>query len=206
KRLNEQKNASDKALQAAEAAARRDQIGLESVRTRLVSGWGKAIAEQPDLAAFVGALASLESALVRIDLPAGEVLSTPPSNAHIVAASSGKTPFSAQLLGPAPNADPQVQGQGFLFLVKAESARLVPGMAVSGYLPLVREPLDGISIPDSAVVRLGGHGWVYVQTGKDTFSRRKISLDYPREDGWFVTGGVSAEDRVVIGGAQELLS
>jgi hypothetical protein len=203
--LSEQQNASDRALQGAEAVARRDEIGVESVRLRLVSGWGKAIAERADLADFVRSLVSLESALVRIDLPAGETVGQPPSGARIVAA-GGKAPVPAQLLGPAPNADPQMQGEGFLFLVKSGAVRLVPGMAVGGYLELRREPLRGFTVPDAAVVRQGRNGWVYVQTGNDTFARSKIRLDHPREDGWFVTEGVRAGDRVVVGGAQELLS
>jgi len=155
---------------------------------------------------LVRSLASRESALVRKDLPAGEVLNPPPSSARIFAASERKTPVSARLLGPAPNVDPQMQGQGFLFLVEANPTRLVPGMAVGGYLPLQREPVNGFIIPDSAVVRLGEHAWVYVQTSDDTFTRRKISLEHPQESGWFITEGVAAGDRVVAGGAQELLS
>ena len=203
--LSEQQNASDRALQSAEAAARRDQIAVESVRLRLVSGWGKAIAERADLTDFVRSLVSLDSALVRVDLPAGEAVDKPPSTARIVAV-GGKAAVSAQLLGPAPNADPQMQGEGFLFLLKSAAGRLVPGMAVAGYLERQRGPLNGFTVPDAAVVRQGGNGWVYVQTGSETFTRRKIPLDRPREDGWFVTEGVRAGDRVVIGGAQELLS
>ena len=206
KLLNEQENASARALQAAEAAARRDQILVESLRTRLMSGWGAALAERPDLAVLVRSLAALESALVRIDLPAGQVLNAPPSSARIVAASSGNTSAWAKLLGPAPNADPQMQGQGFLFLMKTSSLRLVPGMAVGGYLQLQREPLDGFTIPDSAVVRHTGRGWVYVQTGADTFARREIALDHRTEAGWFVRAGVAADERVVVQGAQALLS
>jgi len=170
-----------------------------------VSGWGKAIADRADLADFIRSLVSLEGALVRIDLPAGETVGQSPSGARIVAA-GGKIAVPAQLLGSAPNADPQMQGEGFLFLVKSGAVRLVPGMAVGGYLELRREPMRGFTVPDAAVVRQGGSGWVYVQTGSETFTRRKILLDRPREDGWFVTEGVTAGDRVVVGGAQELLS
>jgi hypothetical protein len=203
--LSEQQNASDRVLQSAEAAARRDKITVESVRLRLVTGWGKEIAERADLADFIRSLAALESSVVRIDLPAGEMAGKPPANARI-AAFGGKAAVPAQLLGPAPNADPQMQGEGFLFLTKSGSVRLVPGLAVGGYLELQREPLTGFTVPDSAVVRQGGSGWIYVQTGAETFTRRKIPLDHPREDGWFVTQGVTAGDRVVVGGAQELLS
>jgi multidrug efflux system membrane fusion protein len=206
KLLNEQKNASDRALQTAEAAARRDQIAVESARTRLVSGWGTAIAERPDLASFVQSLATLERSLVRIDLPAGETLKGIPTGARIVGVSAEANPVTARFLGLAPNVDPQMQGQAFLFLVKGSSPNLVPGRAVSGYLQLEGETLSGCILPDSAVVRHADHGWVYVQTGRDTFTRRKIALDHRTDGGWFVSAGVAADDRVVVHGAQALLS
>ncbi len=204
--LNQQKNASDRALQAAEATAQRDEIVVESARTRLVSGWGMAIAERPSLAAFVQSLASLQNALVRIDLPAGERSKEIPTGARIVAVSEGDNPAAGQYLGPAPNVDPQMQGQAFLFLVAGGSPGLVPGRAVSGYLAFAGEPLSGCIIPDSAVLRHAGRGWVYVQTGENTFARREIALDRRLEDGWFVSVGVAANQRVVVRGAQALLS
>jgi hypothetical protein len=204
--LNEQKNASDRALQAAEAAARRDQILVESVRTRLVLAWGKAIAERADLPAFLRSLTSLECAVVRIDLPAGEVTKTSPTSARIVAAAADETALTAEFLGPVTATDPQTQGQGFLFLVKAASPRLAPGTAVAGYLRLPGEPQNGFIVPDSSVVRQAAQGWIYVQTGDDTFRRRKIPLDHPTENGWFVREGVAANEKVVVRGAQALLS
>ncbi len=99
-----------------------------------------------------------------------------------------------------------MQGQGFLFLVKTSSPSLAPGRAVSGYLQLAGEPLSGCIVPDSAVLRHAGRAWVYVQTGEETFARREIALDHPSEEGWFVSGSVSANDRVVMHGAQALLS
>ncbi len=206
KRLNEQANASDRALQAVEATARRDHIAVESIHLRLMSAWGAEIAEQSDLAVFVRSLASLESVLVRIDLPAGQMLKGTPAGARIVLASAESLSISAQWLGPAPNVDPQMQGQGFLFLVKRNSQRLAPGSAASGYLQSEGEAVSGCIVPDSAVVRHAGSGWVYLQTGQDTFTRREIALDHRLEDGWFVSTGVAANQRVVVQGAQVLLS
>lgn len=206
KLLNEEKNASDRALQTAEAAARRDQILVESVHTRLVLAWGKAIAERADLPAFLRSLTSLESAVVRIDLPAGEVTKASPASARVVVAAAEETSLTAEFLGPVTATDTQTQGQGFLFLVKAVPPRLAPGTAVAGYLRLPGEPQNGFIVPDSSVVRQAAQGWIYVQTGDDTFMRRKIPLDHPTEDGWFTQEGVAANERVVVSGAQALLS
>jgi|ERR1043166_2507306 hypothetical protein len=205
--LSTNQNASTRALQAAEATARHDQIALESVRSRLLSGWGKTIAQEKDLAGFTKPLVALESAVVRVDLPANEALSGVEILAHKARIEvAGKSSVAAQWLGPAPNVDPQFQGKAFLFLTTAGAGNLLPGMAVSAYLPLQAAPLNGFVIPDSAVVRRGGQTWVYVQNANDNFTRRKISLDWPLDKGWFVTQGVNASDRIVIQGAQALLS
>ena len=67
KLLHEGQNASTRALEAAEAAMKRDEVLLDSVQPRLLLGWGKAVASQPDLRAFARSLASQETALVRVD-------------------------------------------------------------------------------------------------------------------------------------------
>ena len=62
----------------------KDRIALESVQSRLLVGWGKEIASQPDvgpnamngvwepLQAFVASLVAQQAALIRVDLPLGE--------------------------------------------------------------------------------------------------------------------------------------
>jgi hypothetical protein len=198
-------NASTRALQTAEAAALHDQLAVQSARDRLVLSSGRAVADQRDLTAFIQSLASQEAALVRIDLPAGETLPSPPTGARIVTLAAGSA--DAELLGPAPGVDPQVQGLGFLFFIKPNMLRLLPGQGVTGYLKLPGEPLAGVIIPREAVVRTEGKGWIFVlNPGGETLTRKEVALDRPTETGWFVTTGVTASDHIVVTGAQILLS
>ena len=205
KTLEGQGNASARALQTAEAAALRDLMAIQSARERLTLSWGKAVADQKDLPAFVQSLTSLEAALVRIDLPVAESLQATPAGARLVTLSGQSS--EARFVEPAPNADPQMQGQGFIFLLKPNSLGLAAGASVVGYLTIPGKPLAGVVIPRDAVVRAEGAGWVYVlnATG-DAFTRTEIALDHPTEAGWFVTKSVTAADRVVVTGAQQLLS
>jgi hypothetical protein len=205
KTLEGQGNASARALQTAEAAASRDGVTIQSARERLILSWGKAVADRTDLSAFIHDLSSLETALVRIDLPVGETLKEPPAGARIANLS---TAFAdAALLEKAPSVDPQMQGQGFLFLLRPNSLRLTSGEAVVGYLKIPGEPLAGVIIPREAVVRTEGAGWVYVMNeGGEGFTRIEIPLDHPTEAGWFVTKGATATDHVVATGAQQLLA
>jgi multidrug efflux system membrane fusion protein len=198
-------NASARALEAAAAAMKRDQIALTTAEAQLVSEWGKAVASQPDLPSFVQSLSTLETVLVRLDLPAGESPAETPTGARLVLPGASQ-PIAGWFLGRAAMIDPQVQGQGFLFVVTNTAARLSPGLALTGFLQLPGEPLHGVIVPETAVVRAVERAWVYAQTSATAFTRRDISLAHPVADGWFVSAGVFPDDRVVTTGAQTLLS
>jgi hypothetical protein len=205
KGLHEQgENAPKRAVEAAEAARQRDQLAADAAHLKLVTGWGQAVASQPDFPAFVKSLARQETLLVRLDLPAGET-SAPPIGARLFALTAPDQSMAARFLGPAPDVDSQAQGQGFLFLVMADSG-LRPGQALIGQIAQPGEPLSGLLVPPSAVVRAGGRAWVYVQDAATNFIRRAISLDHPADGGWLVTHGLTARDRLVITGAQMLFS
>ena len=204
KTLKEQGNASDRALQAAEAAALRDQLLIQSAKDQLMLTWGKAMVEQKDLPGFVRSLTALDSALVRINLPAGEDIKSDPTGARIFRL-SGKS-VDAQFLGVAPGVDPLIQGQGYMFLVKPNEIGLRPGESLTGYLKIPGEPVKGMGVPRNAVVRSEGRAWAYVQTGDTAFTRKEVPLDHPLESGWFVKEGFAPNDRVVVTGVQTLLS
>ena len=204
KTLSAQNNASERALEAAEAAAARDQAQAEAAHLKLLGNWGQAIASRQDLPAFMQSLGALQSALVRVDLSAGEVLKATPEKARLVTLTG--EPVEAAFLGAAPAVDPQTQSQGFLFLVQSNSLKLAPGAAVVGYLQAPGEPQAGFAIPGSAILRYEGATWIYVQTGVTNFVRHTISLEQPLENGWFVSSGVGADDKIVVTGAETVLS
>ena len=204
--LSAQNNTSARALQAAEAAAQRDRALVDSVQRRFLVAWGSAIGDHPALAGLIQSLATGENALVRIDLPAGEVLKTQPLGARLFALSDESNAVEAEFIETAPAVDAQTQGQGFLFLVKSPHPGFVTGVAVIGYLKIAGTPQSGVVIPRVAVTRFNGKPWIYLQSAEDTFLRREISLERPLAEGWFVTQGMKPGDRVVVGGAQMLLS
>jgi hypothetical protein len=198
-------NVSAKTLEDAGAARQHDQAALAAAEAQLAAATGNALANQPDLPAFVASLVKSETVLVRLDVPAGEWPGQTPVGA-LVLPPSGEQPIAAQFLDRAATTDPQVQGAGFLFVATNSSARLTPGLAVSGFLQMPGEPLHGEVVPDNAVVRSDERSWMYLQTADTDFVRREITLDYPVTGGWFVTNSVTSGDRVVVTGAQMLLS
>lgn len=203
--LSAQTNTSARALQTAEAASRHDQLALQAARQSLALDWGEALAQRDDLPALAESLVTRQAAIVRVDLPGGEALSAPPIQARLITLSA-KT-AEAKYVGPAMSVDAQLQGQGHLFSVQPNAIGLVPGEACTAWLQMPGDPLNGVIIPRDAVVRAEGAGWVYViNKGGESFTRRKISLDRPTGDGWFVGEGIKPGEFVVVTGAQTLRS
>ncbi len=198
-------NASAQALETAEAAMKRDGIALKATEAQLLSAWGKAISDQPDLPSFVQSLAARETALIRLNLPSGELLEQTPVGGRVIPSDQSQ-PIETRFLGRATTTDHQVQGDGFLFIATNAPIVLTPGLSVAGFVQLPGEPSRGVIVPDAAIVRSAERSWVYVQTTKTSFARREIALDYPANGGWFVTNAVVPNDRLVVTGAQMLLS
>src|SRR6185503_20214340 len=147
---------------------------------------------------------SLKTALARVDLRLGTALQSVPSSGRLAALTAEDNPVEAQCLGRVATTDPQTQGEGFLFLLKTNLPP--PGAAVIGWLNLAGEAQTGVVVPRDALVRHQGEVFVYVQTAEAIFERKKIELDRPTDRGWFVRKGVAPKEKIVVIGAQQLLS
>ncbi len=143
--------------------------------------------------------------IARVELPVGENLNPQPARARVVVVGHESKPLSAQTAALAPAINPLTGGQAFFFRIASGDLALRPGSAVTAYLALPGEAQKGVTVPRSAVVRLGGKSWVYLQTDKEQFTRRAVENLRPTEAGWFVAGLNEGQSVVVIG-AQSLLS
>lgn len=199
-------NASARVVEAAEAALKRDQAQLAGGRAKLIAAWGRPLVEQKDFRALANALTNHEAVVVRVDLPISEALFSPPVGARLVSLANEERFAEAEFVGFATAADPQVQGQGFLFLLRENVLGLRADMAVIGYLRTSKDTLRGFVVPRAAVVRSDEQAWVYVQQDDTTFRKRAVELDRPVEEGWFIAKGLDEGDRIVIAGAQILIS
>ena len=203
KKLSSQDNASEQAFETAAAKMQQDQNALDTAQAQLVAASSQALLKQsPD---FFQSLANAKTVLVRLDLPAGEWMDNPPTAAKLKLPNNAQ-PIIAAFLGQAATTDPHMQGVGFLFVVTNAPGMLRPGLAVTGYMQLPGKASRGVIVPDDAVVRSDNRAWIYVQTNPTHFARREIMLNQRRNDGWFATNHVSPGDKVVVTGAQMLLS
>lgn len=206
------RNISARAVQLAEATFRSDEARAQATREVSLAiernarqQWGEAVVQ----AVLTGSpmftrVTSLEEALVQVSLPAGEEsLASLPDTAHIQ--TSGGASIEASLITRLPRTDPRFQGITLLYRVSRKSFDFVAGVNIPVFLP-AGDSISGVNIPAMAVVWWQGKSWVYVETSSGQFIRRELRADLPSSDGWFVNQGFSAEEAIVLKGAQLLLS
>ena len=234
KKLNEQQHAiiSERALEEAAAKFKVEEAKLRAaeqtvrvLESSLTSTTGPAgpieltvdrggrvvqVAAQPGESVEAGTLllqvADYENLLARVDLFVGQ--SVPPNlnKARVVVTGFEGHPLDADKVGLAANVNPQLAGASLLFRVAAGPLHLQPGMGVTAYLQMPGSEAKGFLIPRSAVVRLAGQAWVYVQDEPDKFVRHELVNPQVVPDGLLVAGGFKGDEKLVVEGAQGLLT
>jgi biotin carboxyl carrier protein len=124
---------------------------------------------------------------------------------EVSAAATGSRRVSAELIGPAPEADPLTRLPAFLYRARKQWAGARPGLAVTAVVP-AGPPSPGLLVPDRAVVQWEGLVWAYVQREPGRFLRRRVPTDRPAPGGFVVGATWAARDSVVVSGAEQLLS
>jgi hypothetical protein len=197
-------NAAARTLESAEAMMKRDKIALESAQTRMLASWGGALAARTDLESLTSSLLKQESALVRVAMPTGDALATPPTSIRITSITGDDDSREAELIGPAPTAEPQSPGPAYLVLVRGRTPP--PGTPLTAWFSKGGARQRGFLLPRSALLQYESDMFVFVQTGEESFQRKRVETSQAQQEGIVVTSGVGAEDRVVVTGAQQLLS
>ena len=121
---------------------------------------------------------------------------------------------SADLVGPAADVDSVTRFPIYLYRTTARWPGARPGAPLEAMLVQPGGPATGVLVPAAAVVQWSGLAWAYVQQSgaRDSarFVRRRVDTSRPVPGGWLVTSadalGVHAGDRIVVRGAEELLS
>jgi membrane fusion protein, multidrug efflux system len=151
-------------------------------------------------------VARLDRLLARVDVPPGQRVPASATAARIYAVGYENTPIPAERVALAATVDPKSQGESFLFRLKKTLFGLRPGVAVVARITVPGAVRRGVVIPLTAIVHMGGQCYAYVQAGTNQFVRKEVNVDEPVEHGYFTTANFSAGDRVVVQGAQILLS
>ena len=199
-----EKGSADSADAARRAAA-------DGVRLR----WGEVIADwmakdAPELDRLLGR----QDVLIQVSLLPDTLPDAPPDAPADASAgpfpveamiqSGAGAPVAATWVSPAPRTDPRLQGPSGFYRAPSASG-LLPGMNVLCRLPS-GAPVQGVVVPASAVLWWQGRAWVYIGRDATRFVRREVDVGNPVPEGWFVRQGLLPGDRVVVTGAQQILS
>ena len=207
--FNDDRNISQKSLQAAQSTMQGDaaklqsaQVTLDGLAGTLRQQFGNALANAATAPAstLFQRLQSGQSVVLRVTLPAS-FGTTPPERIAVDTPSGGTVP--AQRLSASPLADPAVQGTPWFYVADTV---LPANLRTSARVPTSGEAVSGLLIPEQAVVWYGGQTWAYVRTAHDRFTRRYVPAVNAGDHGFMVTTGFRAGDQVVTQGAQLLLS
>ena len=147
---------------------------------------------------------ALSHLVARVGTAAGVMVSAAPQKARLLVMGLDSQMFAGAVLGSIPATN--IRGQTFLVALENPRSILRPGAAIEATLELPGEPMQGVIVPASAVIRLGGSAYVYLQSAEEVFTRVVIKTDAPAPEGWFVNVGLAPGDRVIDTGAGILLS
>jgi hypothetical protein len=209
KRLyGEQKNASLRDLQSAEATYLNDQARVAALEQQLRDAWGREIAQMDFRARseLVSALIDRREVIMRVTAPIGEMIDDSSRSAEVSVIGHERQPLAARAVYDAPTVDERMQGQAFLLLIVTREFPIRPGTAVSARLPTSGKSEHGVIVPRAAVVRFAGKEWVYRELTGDRFERREIVPAESTSEGYFVTENVAPGMQIVVLGAETLLS
>jgi hypothetical protein len=152
-------------------------------------------------------LLSRGAALVRLDFPLGSSWTKIPTTARISPAGREEKFLAASSVALAAAISPNMQGESLCLRIDgAEALILRPGAAVTGFVPVEGPEESGVIVPHGSIVRHSGRAWTYVQINETDFTRREVPMTHASESGWFVTVGFRAGDKLVVSGAQTVLS
>jgi hypothetical protein len=154
--------------------------------------------------AILQELAAGRIKLLRVTFPLGALSGGIPPSLRAAHISAGKADqgWKMNAVWAAP-ADATVPGRSFFALLKSSDAG--EGERLLVWAP-IGETASGVVIPAAAAVMSEGKYWCYLEKKPGTYVRTEIDTGIPTADGYFVTEGVAAGDKVVVTAAGQLLA
>jgi hypothetical protein len=156
-----------------------------------------------DKDAILQNFAAGKTKLVRVTFPLGALSGGTP--ARLRAAHIGAKPgtgWKMNVVWDAP-ADATVPGRSFFGQLVGSDAG--EGERLQVWAP-IGESVAGVVVPAAAAVMSESKFWCYVEKKPGAFARVELDTSRPTADGYFVTEGVDAGDKVVTAAAGQLLA
>ena len=205
-------NVSLKVLQAAQASERAAAARLSAATLAVADLQGALRAKFGDTLAQWAAdaqskplqrLLAHREVLLQVTAPLGTAGTDAP---RIEVAGTDNRRQGATFVARAQQADPSLAGTGAIYRTAATPAT-ANGARLLAFVPRGDAAASaGVVVPPSAMVWFGGQPWAFVQSTPERFARVPVPVTAPMSSGYFVRQGIQPGARVVVSGAQLLLS
>jgi hypothetical protein len=212
--FRDERNVSEQALRNAEARFQTERAQLTAARATmttlhdsLLTSWGSVVtgwATNPD-SRRLRALLERRSQLIQLAFPYEIPASAARSRIAIAPVTGRSLMRAVHFVSESPQVDAALPGQTFFYI--ADDAGLRSGSRVIAQVSTGAEKVEGVVVPNEAIVWHAGKSWVYLREDSDKFARYQVSATRESGDGWFNRDPNLAPGReVVVSGAQLLLS
>lgn len=183
-------------------------VPLRVERAGVVVEFGAHPGESVDAGALLMRCVDPSRPLVRLELPFGVDLRQLGKTARVASAYGGGSECAATFVADVNDSGSTAPRRARWFRIDdpAAGGALVPGESVRATLQIGDGLQSGVLVPRAAVVRLAGRCWVWLRADTDEFERVEIALDRPHGETWFTDAAWARDARVVVRGAQALLS
>lgn len=181
-------------------------IELQSIEDEATQKWGQVVSSWlfKETAKEWQRLLQHKDSLLFVTLAADDSFTTSQTFIRIARDGSRQNARKAYYVSPALSTDRLLQGETYFF--KTATGKLRSGMRLDAWIAEDDKPLQGVFIPERAVIWHEGKPWVYVQLESELYQRKSIKEGVVSAGGFFAQSELSAGESLVINGAQMLLS
>ena len=179
---------------------------IQAVKDEALQSWGKEISSwilTPGSKSWQQLLSHQDSLLL-VTLPLNDSLPTEDGFIRLARDGERKKARKAYFVSSALITDTDIQGETYFF--KTATGKLRIGMRLDAWIPQGETALNGVFIPEQAIVWNAGQPWVYVQLEDDLYQRRSVSTGLSAAAGLFMEKDIQAGELLVTRGTQMLLS
>lgn len=193
-------------LNEANAKLSASSVVLQSIENEAMQTWGQPIAGWllTEGSKPWQRLLTHQDSLLLLTLAVDDSLPADLSFIRISRDGSREQARKAYLVSPALSTDTLLQGETYFF--KTATGKLRRGMRLDAWITKDDEPLQGVFVPDDAIIWHEGQPWVYVELEDELYKRKSIKDSISSAGGRFVESGLDAGEELVVKGAQMLLS
>lgn len=201
------KNRADRDLKSSELSAVNTR--LASIKYKVKSAWGDVLAGflfDKNKRSEFDLLASNTVKLVLLSLPKNKTFNPQGRNVFISHVNEREAAIKASYLDYSNYVNNPMYGESYFYLLESEKIRM--GMKLFAWIDENSEKIEGLFIPDSAVIWYANEPWVYTKRRGDLFLRkplgeaaRKINKGWLLEDSKLIN-----DETVIVRGGQTLLS